>query len=104
MRTKKTSTEKFADKVSAISEKLLNENQGYLLLCYNESDKDTIQSFYMSKGKIANIVECLYTCMKKDPMLANMMLAASSAIAQNRLQQQAAMEAQEKTEETAKEE
>ena len=33
------------------------------------------------------MVECLYSCMKNTPLLANILMAATSAIAQARAQQ-----------------
>ena len=79
MRTKKTSIEKFAEKVDALGAKL-NKKQGYILFCFNETDGEKIQIFYSSKGNIANTVECLYSCMKNNPLLANILLAATVAI------------------------
>ena len=86
MRTKKTSIQKFAEKVESLGLKL-NKKQGYIMFCFSETEDDKIQSFYSSNGNIANTVECLYSCMKNDTMLANILLAATSAIAQARAQQ-----------------
>ena len=88
MRTKKTSIEKFTDKTNEWSTKLLNEKQGYLLLCYNELNDDQIQTSLSSKGNIASMVECLHLCMNKNPMFANIVVAAANAMVQARIMQE----------------
>ena len=88
MRTKKTSIEKFTDKTNEWAGKLLNDKQGYVLLCYNELDNDTIQTSLSSKGSIGSTVECLHLCMNKNPMFANMVMAAANAMVQARIMQE----------------
>jgi hypothetical protein len=102
MKTKETPIEKFAKGVDSLGKKLLDEKQGYVMFCYSETEDGKIQSHFSSKGKIIHNVECIYACMKTNPMLANIILAAGSAIAQNRLQQ--AVAEQEKNKETTEKE
>lgn len=88
MKTKKTSIEKFAEKTNQWAAKLLNEKQGYVLLCYNELDDDKIQTSLSSKGNISSTVECLHVCMNKNPMFANIVVAAANAMVQARMMQE----------------
>lgn len=88
MRTKKTSIEKFTEKTNALASKLLNDKQGYVLICYNELDDDTIQTSLSSKGNIASTAECLHLCMNKNPLFANIVMAAANAMVQARMMQE----------------
>ena len=62
----------------------LGADKGYVLFAYNEMEKN-IESSFSSKGKLSSIAECLYLCMKENQMLANVVMAACNAIAQNRM-------------------
>lgn len=104
MRTKKTTVEKFTEKVDALSAKLLDDKQGYVLFCFNEMEDKAMQSYFSSKGNISNIVECMYASMKSNPMLANMMMAACNAVTQVRMQEMAAQAEENTNEETTTEE
>lgn len=88
MRTKKTPIEKFAEKTTEWADKLLGDKQGYILLCYNELDDDTIQTSLSSKGNIGSSVECLHICMNKNPLFANIVVAAANAMVQARMMQE----------------
>lgn len=87
-RTKKTSVEKFAEKTTQWADKLLTEKQGYILLCYNELDEDMLMTSITSKGSIGASVECLHLCMNKNPLFANIVMAASNAFVQARMMQE----------------
>lgn len=87
METKKTEskTEQFVKAVDSLSTNLLaGEKQGYVLFTYNEEENGQENSF-MSRGKINRIAECLFSCMKQNPMLANVVVAASNALVQSRV-------------------
>lgn len=88
MRTKKTSIEKFVEKTNEWGTKLLNEKQGYMLLCYNEIDDDTLQTSITSKGSIGSAAECLHLCMNKNALFANIVMAAANAYVQVRAMQE----------------
>lgn len=80
----KTQLEKFVEGVDSLSNELIDESKGYILFAYEENG-DNMQSAFTSKGKLNNIVECLYACMKQNPMLANVVIAASNGIVQSRV-------------------
>lgn len=88
METKKTETEfirKITDMVKEETGKRTVEKSGLLLVAY-DTDKDGIkQHAYVGFGTPANFAECLYSSMMRDPMLANVIMAASNAVAQNRM-------------------
>ena len=84
METKKTKLKEFMDEVGAIGSKLPDEDAGYIVFAYKETEEGT-ESAFSSNGKLHYIAECLYSCMKNDPMLANVVMAASNAIAQSRM-------------------
>lgn len=88
MKTKKTQIEKFTEKVDALGAKLLDEKKGYILLAYNELNDDTIECGFASKGKMTGMAECLYTCMKQNPMLEYLVMSAGNALAQTRMMQE----------------
>ena len=88
MRTKKTSTEKFVQKATEWGDKLLSEKQGYILLCYNEIDDDRMMTSITNKGSIGGAVECLHLCMNKNPLFANIVMAAANSFVQARAMQE----------------
>lgn len=88
MRTKKSSIEKFTEKANQWAAKLLNEKQGFVLLCYDELDDDKIKTSLSSKGSIGSTVECLHICMNKNPMFANIVIAAANAMVQARMKEE----------------
>lgn len=95
-RKTKTNLEKFSKKVEEWGVKLLDEKKGYILLAFNELEDGSTECGYLTKGKITSMVECLYSCMNTNPMLANIIMAASNALVQTRM-------AQEKLQETIQE-
>ena len=82
----KTQLEKFVEGVDSLSNELIDESKGYILFAYEENG-DNMQSAFTSKGRLNNIAECLYACMKQNPMLANVVIAASNGIVQSRMAQ-----------------
>ena len=80
----KTQLEKFVEGVDSLSNELIDESKGYILFAYEENG-DNMQSAFTSKGKLNNIAECLYACMKQNQMLANVVIAASNGIVQSRM-------------------
>ena len=80
----KTQLEKFVEGVDSLSNELIDESKGYILFAYEENG-DNMQSAFASKGKLNNIAECLYACMKQNQMLANVVIAASNGIVQSRM-------------------
>lgn len=87
MKTKKTEPqiENFTKGVDSLGTELLNNNGGYVLFAYNELGEKEQENAFASNGKLNNIAECMYACMKANPMLANVVIAASNAIMQNRM-------------------
>lgn len=71
--------ENFVKQTDAAAAELLADNQGYVIFAYNEIESNSQESTFSFKGNVANVAECLYTCMKQNPMLANVILAASNA-------------------------
>ena len=87
METKKDlQLEKFVDGTNSLANELLEDNRGYILIAYGEVE-DMMASAFSSKGKLGPLAETLYACMKKDPMFANVVVAASNALVQSRMAQ-----------------
>lgn len=86
METKKTESqiEKFTKDVESLSKESLTENEGYLIFAYGEREEGKQENGYTITGKLSNIAECLYSCMMKNPTLANVVMAAANAVAQQR--------------------
>lgn len=86
-KTKKTEQQlkEFVEKVEELRSDLLNEKQGYILFAYDEVDDKSQNNTFSFSGKFNCFAECLFTCMKSNPTLANLVLAASSAVAQSRV-------------------
>lgn len=84
METKELELEKFVEGVENLSKEHLNDNRGYMMVAYGETEGSIVSAF-SSKGRLSNLAECLYSCMKRDPMLANLIIAASNAIVQSRM-------------------
>lgn len=84
----KTTVEKFTEKVEQWGGKLLGETQGYIVLAFDEFEDGTTESGFISKGKVTGMAECLYTCMKQNPMLEYIVMAAGNALAQERMMQE----------------
>lgn len=80
--------EKKFEKIFEETTSLLNENVdetcGYLLFGF-ETNNDNVRCGFTTKGSLTGMVECLHSCMKQDPMLANIVIAAANAIAQQRM-------------------
>lgn len=87
-RVTKTSVEKFTEKTTEWANKLLTDKQGYILLCYDELDEDKLMASITSKGSIGASAECLHLCMNKNPLFANIVMAASNAFVQARMMQE----------------
>lgn len=84
----KTRVEKFTEKVEQWGGKLLNEKQGYIVLAFDEFEDGTTECGFLSKGKMTGMAECLYTCMRQNPMLEYVVMAAGNALAQTRMMQE----------------
>lgn len=89
METKKTESqiEKFTKEVESLSKERLTGKEGYLIFSYGELEEGKQENGYTIHGNVSNIAECLYSCMMKNPTLANVVMAASGAIAQQRMMQ-----------------
>lgn len=86
MRTKKSQVEKFTEKVEAWGKKLLDDNKGYIVFAFEELEDGNTSCGYISKGKMSTMAECLYTCMKQNPMLEYVVMAAGNSLAQTRME------------------
>jgi hypothetical protein len=87
-RKTKTRVEKFTEKVELWGDKLLKENQGYIVLAFDELEDGTTECGFLSRGKMTGMAESLYTCMKQNPMLEYVVMAAGNALAQTRMMQE----------------
>ena len=76
--------EKIFDNATTMLNENVDDSCGYLLFGFENNGDNTMCGF-TSKGTINGMVECLHSCMKRDPMLANIVIAASNAIAQQRM-------------------
>lgn len=85
METKQTKIEEFVKKVNELKAEMLGEENGFVLLTYEEIDGNSQQNSFAVGGKLNRIAECFVSFMKSEPMMANVVMAASSAIAQTRL-------------------
>lgn len=98
METKKTDTtiDEFTQKVEALRQEMLGDDCGCVLLTYREIDGKSQQNSFAVSGKLQRIAECFVSFMKSEPIMANVILAASNAIVQSRM-----IEASIKMEQTA---
>lgn len=102
METKKDlKLEKFVEGVDNLGKELMIESRGYMMVAYGETENNMVSAF-SSKGKLGNLAECIYACMKQDPMFANLIIAASNAIVQSRMAEAGMSMAQSATEEPKK--
>lgn len=85
METKQTKIEEFVKKVNELKAEMLGEENGFVLLTYEEINGNSQQNSFAVGGKLNRIAECFVSFMKSEPMMANVVMAASSAIAQTRL-------------------
>lgn len=86
MENKKTQNiDEFVKKVSELKAEMLGDESGFVLLTYAEIDDKTQHNLFSVGGKLNRLAECFVSFMKKDQMMANVVMAASSAIAQTRL-------------------
>lgn len=85
METKQTKIEEFVKRVNELKAEMLGEENGFVLLTYEEIDGNSQQNSFAVGGKLNRIAECFVSFMKSEPMMANVVMAASSAIAQTRL-------------------
>ena len=99
METKKEESkiEQFSKAIDQLSAEVFDDKQGYLLFAYGELEEGKSENTFASRGKLSNMAECLYACMKQNEMLANIVIAATNAIVQGRMMEaqimQEAMEA-----------
>lgn len=99
METKKIGSqiEEFTKGVDALSTELLDDNKGYVIFAYNELAKGAMESTFAVRGKLNSVAETLFSCMKQNIALANVILAASNAYGHHRmLEAQIKAEAQNK--------
>lgn len=87
METKKTESqiEEFVKGVESLRGDMLNEGKGYMLLAYEELENGAQKNNFSFGGKLNCIAECLYSCMKKNEILANIIVAAANALVQSRM-------------------
>jgi hypothetical protein len=105
METKQTESqiEKFSKAVEALDTEMLDDSKGFLIFSYGELEDGTIEASFASRGKLGCMAECLHRCMKKNEMLANIVIAASNAIVQARMMEaQIQQQVMENTTETKK--
>lgn len=77
--------EKFAKSVDSLKNEMLDDKQGYILFAYNEEEGKGQENIFASCGKFGSFAEMLFACMKSNPALANIMMAAVNAYAQSRV-------------------
>lgn len=86
METKQTEKiEEFVKKVNELKAEMLGDTEGFVLLAYSEIDDKSQHNSFAVGGKLPCIAECFVSFMKSEPVMANVVMAASSAIAQTRL-------------------
>lgn len=86
MKTKETSPiETFANKVDKVSDKILNDEMGYLLFTYNQLESGMQENTFGVKGRQPNIAECLLSGMKSNEALAQVICAAANAYGHMRM-------------------
>lgn len=83
METKKI--EEFMNKVNSLKAEMLGENNGFVIVGYEEIDDKTQHNSFAVGGKLSCLAECFLSFMKSEPTMANVILAAASAIVQNRM-------------------
>lgn len=77
--------EEFVKKVDSLKKEMLGEDCGFVLLAYQEIDEKQQHNTFAAGGKLSNMAECFVAFMKSEPVMANVVMAASSAIAQQRM-------------------
>lgn len=87
METKKAESQidAFAKAVDSLSGDLLGENNGYILFAYGALGKGLQENTFSVRGKLNAIAESLYSFMKQNPALANVIIAATNAYAQHQV-------------------
>lgn len=87
METKQTEPqiENFVKHVDSLRGEMIGENQGYMLLAYEELENNSQANSFSFTGKLNLVAECLYSCMKKNEILANVIVAAANALVQSRV-------------------
>ena len=102
METKELKIAKLVDDVKTLGEEIVDDTNGFLLLAYEKAD-NKLASTFLSRGNFMSLIECLYANMKSDPMLSNVIMTASSLIAQDKLMEAQVQAAEtEATKETVK--
>lgn len=87
MKTKKTKPqiEKFVEGVEKLRDKMMCDTKGCLVFAYEE-DEDGIQTnCFSAGGKLKNLAECIYSCMRRDLGLSHAIIAAANAVVQNQM-------------------
>lgn len=77
--------EEFVKKVDSMKREMLGDDCGFVILAYQEIDEKQQHNTFAAVGKLSNMAECFVSFMKTEPVMANVVMAASSAIAQQRL-------------------
>lgn len=77
--------EEFVKKVDSMKKEMLGDDCGFVILAYQEIDEKQQHNTFAAGGKLSNMAECFVSFMKTEPVMANVVMAASSAIAQQRL-------------------
>lgn len=81
----KTNAEKFSTKVISLGNKMLEKNNGFLLLTYEKVDGENQGSIFTLQGELGNIAEGLFCAMKTNPALEAVVTSAANALMQSRL-------------------
>lgn len=87
METKKTEpqTEVFVREVENLGDKMLGENEGFMIIAYNEKEEGATESSFLMKGKMATIAECLFNGMMNSQALSTAVLVACNAYSQHKM-------------------
>ena len=92
----------FVEDVEKIGAEYANDERGYLMFAYEQKADGTQTNTFSSKSTMANLAECLFTCMSNSPMLANVVMAAGNAYAQKMMAEAQATAAKEQPKKTRK--
>lgn len=76
--------EEFVKRVDSMKKEMLGDDCGFVILAYQEIDEKQQHNTFAAGGKLSNMAECFVSFMKTEPVMANVVMAASSAIAQQR--------------------
>ena len=86
METKKTEPqiEAFATEVESLSEKLLSENDGFIMLAYAE-DEAKMENSFLLRGKITALAESIFNGMVNNRAFATAVIVAANAYSHKKM-------------------